>query len=290
MLLLIGGDSEIGAATHRRLVHAGLSAAATTRRADRTAPGRPHLDLAQDISRWAPPKATESAVIFVALARLAACAADPAASSYINVTQTLTLIERLLAQNIHVLFLSTNQVFDGTAPHVRADAPLAPVSEYGRQKARVETVLLGHIERGAPGAVLRLSKVVSTDMALIHGWIDALRTQQTVRAFSDMMMAPAPTELVADVIARLMRDRATGVFQLSGPRDVSYLDVARYLADRLGTSRDLVESTTAADAGQPPGATPRHTTLDTTLIQERYGLAAPGPWDVIDAVIAAKSR
>jgi dTDP-4-dehydrorhamnose reductase len=42
----------------------------------------------------------------------------------INVTGTIELIERLVACGICVLFLSTNQVFDGTRAHVPAAAPL----------------------------------------------------------------------------------------------------------------------------------------------------------------------
>src|SRR5215471_18597043 len=118
MKLLIGGDSEIGAATNRFLQAQGMPVRATTRRRDRVCADRPFLDLADALDAWTPPPGTRSACILAAVARLAACAADPAGSARINVTQTLTVIERLLAGGVHVLFLSTNQVFDGLTPHV----------------------------------------------------------------------------------------------------------------------------------------------------------------------------
>ena len=46
--------------------------------------------------------------------------ADPRASAYVNVAQTLALADRLIGRGIPVLFLSTNQVFDGTVPNVAA--------------------------------------------------------------------------------------------------------------------------------------------------------------------------
>jgi dTDP-4-dehydrorhamnose reductase len=285
MLLLVGGDSEIGAATARAMAGRHIAGVATTRRLDRASPERPFLDLAAPLGDWHPPEGTRAACVFVAVARLAACASDPAGSSHINVTQTLALADRLLAHNIHVLFLSTNQVFDGSRAHQPADAPHSPVSEYGRQKARTETELMQRVADGAPVAILRLAKVVSPDMALVRDWIGALKRGKPIRAFRDMTMAPAPTALVSDVILALLQDRAPGVFQFTGPRDVSYAETGRYLAGRVQADPRLVEETSALDNGLPPGATPRNTTLDSSAIRERFAVQSPDAWPVIDTVV-----
>jgi len=291
MFFLVGGDSEIGGQTFCALKSAGAAVEATTRRLDRHAiPGRSHLDLAGDLSGWVPPPAVSSACIFAAVARLAACAADPVGSFHVNVTQTLSLIDRLLEQGAHVVFLSTNQVFDGEIPHVAPDAATHPISEYGRQKAQTEAALQAKLGQGAPLAILRLAKVVSPEMSLIHNWIANLSVGRPVKAFTDMMMAPIPIELVAKAIIALMRDRAIGVFQLSGPTDVSYLDVAYYIARQVGAVPGLVKPEMAADAGQPLGATPRHTTLDSAMMLGRYGIAVPEPWSVVDSIVAARQQ
>jgi dTDP-4-dehydrorhamnose reductase len=285
MFLLVGGDSEIGAATYLHLKAAGRIAAATTRRRQLAGPDRPLLDLAADLSSWAPAPDTSAACIFAATARLADCAADPAGSAIINVLQTLTLAERLTARNIYVLFLSSNQVFDGSVPHVRADAPTCPLSEYGRQKARAEAVLRERMLRGAPIGILRLAKVVSANMPLLHGWLRALSAGEPIRAFHDMPMAPAPAALVGAAIAALLESRAPGVFQLTGPQDVSYADVAHRLARQLGADPALVGVVGAIEAGMPAGSAPRHTTLDSSALRDRFGIVAPGPWCVLDAVV-----
>jgi dTDP-4-dehydrorhamnose reductase len=285
MFLLVGGDSEIGAATYRHLKASGRVAAATTRRPALAAGDRPLLDLAADLSSWEPPPQTSAACIFAATARLADCAADPAGSAAINVRQTLTLAERLTARNIYVLFLSTNQVFDGGVPHVPADAPASPVSEYGRQKARAEAALRERMLAGAPIGILRLAKVVSATMPLLHGWVRALAAGEPIRAFHDMPMAPAPTELVSAAIAALLESRAPGVFQLTGPQDVTYADVAHRLAGQLSADPALVGSVGAVEAGMPAGSAPRHTTLDSSAVQDRFGIVVPGPWRVLDPIV-----
>jgi len=286
MFLIVGGDSEIGAAAHRAMKAQGLSVAATTRRRDRVASDRPFLDLAAPLHDWAPPPGTQAVCLCAAIARLAACADDPQGSAHVNVVQTLALAETCLARDIAVLFLSTNQVFDGRTPHERAAAAHSPVSEYGRQKARAETALLRQLESGAPVAILRLAKVVSDTMPLIGGWIKDLTAAKPIRVFNDLKLAPTPTDQVCTAIAAVLQDRARGIFQLTGPRDVSYADIGGFLAAYLDADTKLVNQTSARAAGLPEGATPPHTTLDSSRMRVHYGLDVPDVWDVVERVVA----
>jgi dTDP-4-dehydrorhamnose reductase len=284
MFLLAGGDSEIGAAAARHLRDRGIAVAATTRRPARVGHDRPLLDLSAPLEGWEPPAGTTAACIIAAIPRIAACEDDPVGSAFINVDQTFALADRLLGRGAAVLFLSTNQVFDGSQPLVRPGAPTCPVSAYGRQKARTEAGLLERAAAGLPVAVLRLTKVVSLEMPLLQGWAKDLGGGRPVRAFSDMMMAPVPIALVSQAIAALLGDRTIGIFQLSGPRDVTYADIARHIARRVGADERLVEAVSAP--GMPAGATPFNTTLDSTLLRDRYGIAVPDAFEVVDEVLA----
>lgn len=283
MFLLIGGDSEIGRATHRHMRNAGRPVAATTRRGELVSEERPKLDLGGDLSAWDPSPNVSAACILAAQARLAACAADPLGSARINVTQTLALTERLIARDIYVLFISTNQVFDGNLAHVDAAAATCPLSEYGRQKALAEAALCQHMRRGAPIGILRFAKVVSPGMPLLVDWAAALRRGARIRAFHDMQMAPLPVEQASAAITALLDARATGIFQLSGPHDVSYTKVAHHIAGRVGADPALIDAVGARSTGLPEGSTPRHTTLDSQAMRQRFGIAPRGPWEVVNA-------
>jgi dTDP-4-dehydrorhamnose reductase len=285
MFLIVGGDSEIGAAVHRAMQAQGVAATATTRRRELAETGRPFLDLAADISSFEFPPQTQAVCICAAIARIAACAADPHGTSFINVDQTLALADRFLARGIYVLFLSTNQVFDGRMPHVAPDAPYSPVSEYGHQKARTESALRERMARGSPIGILRLAKVVSARMALLDGWVKELSAGRPVGAFHDMMLAPTPSNLVCSAIIALLCDRPSNLFQFTGPRDVSYATVAHFIASRVAAQASLVKETSARSAGFPEGATPLNTTLDSHLICNRFGLQVPDALEVIEDTI-----
>ena len=284
MFLVVGGDSEIGSAAGAEMRRR-RQVVVTTRRTGTAGGERIALDLAGDLSGWEPPAGVTAACICAAVARLADCAADPAGSARINVTGTLTLAERLIARGSYVLFLSTNQVFDGRTSQVPADAPTAPVSEYGRQKARTEAGLRALMARGAPLGILRLAKVVSPRTALLRDWRAALAAGRPIRAFHDMTMAPAPMDAVARAIEALMGERAAGIFQLTGPRDVTYVDVGQFLAERLGADPGLVARGSVKDAGLPAGIGPLHTTLDSAALRERFGVAVPDAWEVLRAQV-----
>src|SRR5712691_201961 len=96
MWLLVGGESEIGAAAHRYLTARGQAVSVTTRRLAHESATRPLFDLSIPLDGWEPPADTQAACIFAGVSRLAACAADPVGSAQVNVVQTIALIERLL--------------------------------------------------------------------------------------------------------------------------------------------------------------------------------------------------
>lgn len=283
-ILIVGGDSEIAGVTARHLREQGHAVAATTRRREHVAADRPFLDLSQPVDDWSIPEGVTAACLCAAIARLADCARDSDASSRVNVSGTVALADRLLERGIPVLFLSTDKVFDGSRPNVPTDTLPCPVSEYGRQKAAAETVLRERMQRGAPVSILRLAKIVLPGMDLLRQWMTNLAAGKPIRAFHDMRMAPTPVALVAEAIERLLATPTSGIFQLTGPRDIAYGEIALHLADRLGVDSALVEQVSAYSAGQPEGSTARHTTLDSSALRERFGIVVPDAWAVIDAL------
>jgi dTDP-4-dehydrorhamnose reductase len=86
-------------------------------------------------------------------------------------------------------------------------------------------------------------------------------------------------------VAALLAGRARGVFQLSGPRDISYSDAAHFLARRLGADESLIEDMSVRDGGQPPGAAAPFTSLDSSALRERYGMVVPDAGEVLGRML-----
>jgi cupin fold WbuC family metalloprotein len=101
-----------------------------------------------------------------------------------------------------------------------------------------------------------------------------------------MTVAPVPVATAVAGIAALLDAKLSGVFQLTGPRDVAYAEVGHYLAKELEADPHLVVQTSAYLAGMPEGSTPHHTTLDSSAMRDRFGIAAPDVFDVLSSFLA----
>ena len=122
-------------------------------------------------------------------------------------------------------------------------------------------------------------------MLLLRQWQGALAAGQPVRAFRDMVMAPTPIGVAAAAITALLAERCSGIWQLTGPRDISYAEIAAYIGRRLNADPALIQPVAAAFAGLPEGSTPRYTTLDSSALRARFGIAAHEPWPTIEGVL-----
>ena len=134
-------------------------------------------------------------------------------------------------------------------------------------------------------AVVRFTKVIDPSTPLLKGWIQALRNKEEIYPFSDMVMAPMPLFSAVDALCHVARKRYPGIFQISGRRDITYEQVARYLAESLGAEPGCIQPKRAIEGGLPLAAIPAYTTLDTTRLCLDGGVEIPGVWRTIDLVL-----
>jgi dTDP-4-dehydrorhamnose reductase len=272
--LIIGGDSAIGAALATALRAGAVQVHTTSRRPN--AEGRTRFDLAQSPANWHPLPEAQVAYFCAAITSLDACENEPEATARINVMHMRALAERLFEQGQHVVFLSSNQVFDGSAPYRKASEATSPMNEYGRQKAAFEAWLLAQT---SAASVLRLTKVIAKPLPILESWSHALAQGKSIEAFADLVFAPLPLASALKGLAHLGAHKPRGIFQLSGTRDVSYRDIAAHLAARLGVEPSRILATRALDAGIRPQFLPRHGTLEPSDIFTH--LPCPEPMDVL---------
>jgi dTDP-4-dehydrorhamnose reductase len=209
------------------------------------------------------------------------CRQDPGKTALVNVYNTVKLAEKLMAQGLFVIFPSTNLVYDGSMSNRPSAHPTCPKTEYGRQKATVESQLLKL--RGSIG-IIRFTKILTPKMPLIIGWINALRSGQTIHPFSDMVMAPVSLDFAVQVLVKVMELRLPGILQVSARQDVTYEETARYLARRLGVNQDLVKPVHSYRSGVTLEHIPRHTALDVGRLQSFLGMEPPDVWATINLV------
>jgi dTDP-4-dehydrorhamnose reductase len=251
--LIVGADSLIGGALLKRLKLAGERVIGSSRRKEPGVRGNIYLDLA-DPDLGAIPKA-RTALLLAGISKVDTCASDPEWTARINVDGVMSTLNKLIETGAYVIYLSTSQVFDGSTEKPGENDPVAPITEYGRQRAEVERRILG--KRGV--AVLRITKVIESSYPLLGGWVKQLGSGDEIHPFSDMTMAPVSLAGVVSVLRFLLDTRPEGVFHFSGGYDISYADVAEIGVRSLGIGPSLVKPAPSppypSTSGKPPGRT-----------------------------------
>ncbi len=266
-VLVVGGDGRIGRALVSALRAGGTAVLATSRRPETQEVPFDLRDPAS-LALATPPGAC---VLLAAATSTAACTADPVGTARVNVDGPIALARRLADLGTFVVFASTDHVFDGSRRDVPEDAARCPVTEYGRQKARVEEALES---LGGQSAILRLGKVLEPDLPVLARWRDALGAGQPVEAFADLVCAPIPLSSAVSALRLIASARASGTFHLSADESVSYAALAAALAHAEGAPADLVRAIPAHQR-EPGLYLPAHATLGSVRLQQIFGVRAP---------------
>ena len=257
MYLIIGGDSIIGKALSAFWEEKKIPYCASTRHSEQVNQKRPYIDLASLIWRQLQTGQYDAVVFCAAATKLADCEEYPEATRAINVEATLALARFMALRGSYLLFLSTNQVFDGTKPHRKVSDHVCPINEYGRQKVDAEQL----IRQEPRSAVLRLSKVIYPDLPLLRQWESHLQAGQSIEAFTDMYLAPISLEKVVKRIDHLVQNKETGIFHLSGEKDVSYYSFAKSNFSNIPNADKLIGKSRVSEANFLGLQSPRYTSL-----------------------------
>jgi dTDP-4-dehydrorhamnose reductase len=274
-VLIVGGDSLIGRNLISPFKRQGFRIWQTTRRRQGVSDEALYLDLGKDRRLWSFPEVkVDFAILCAAITSTQKCEDDPDATRRINVTATVALARKLAAQGSFVIFLSTSAVFDGSRPFATADEPVNPKTEYGRQKAEAEKQLL---RLGSSIAITRLGKVFYPGMPLFQSWITDLKAGKIIRPFSDLVCAPISLIAVVNFLLKVAKEKCGGISHLSGREDITYADVARWVAGMIGAHRTLVQPIESRNQARIVHV-PNHTTLATDPRHFRLG---PVGWDAV---------
>ena len=194
---------------------------------------------------------------------------DPDTAFAVNTVGTRHVAEASGRLGAHLLYVSTDYVFDGDAdrPYVEGDAP-NPRSVYGRSK------LGGEIEvaRHCPGAtVVRTawvsgahgSNMTKTVLALAAGPHD-----RPLKFVDDQHGSPTFTADLAPAIVRLALERRSGTFHVTNQGETTWFGFARAVLVAAGLDPERVQPIATAELDPPrPAPRPANSRLDNSALR-----------------------
>ena len=271
----------MGKAVIENLKRFGQKVVATTRRRENVSDSSLFLDLSGNVSSWDIPEGINKVFLCASVTKMEQCRRQPEESRKVNVDNMLLLAVRLSERGISIVYPSTSQIFDGQKPNRNADDEVCPSVEYGRQKVAAEKGLLSLSDRHS---IIRFTKILGPDNPLINDWMAKLKRNEVIHPFSDMVLAPLHVDFAAQIMIAVTQRGGAGIWQVSAEKDITYEELAQYIAAKLKVEDRYVQPMSVHEADIILESVPKHTILDTTRMEMELGFVRPNAWATIDSL------
>jgi dTDP-4-dehydrorhamnose reductase len=191
---------------------AGLVGQYLLKSARRWAPGwavvgitRAQLDLTDEsavsmaLQRYGP----QVIIHCAALSRTNECERDPGKARRINVDATSMLSQ--LSRSTRLIFLSSGEVFDGSAGWYDECADPNPINVYGRTKLEAERAVLRNPAHTVVRLVLTAGTSETGDRSFVEDMSRTAKAGKEVRLYADEFRCPLPAGVIARTLWELVK-------------------------------------------------------------------------------------
>jgi dTDP-4-dehydrorhamnose reductase len=212
------------------------------------------------------------------------CQRNPDEAYRVNVQGTINVARAAAEVGARLIYISTDQVYDGAKGYYEETDPPYPLMVYGRTKLE-----------GEHQAATLCPDVVILRLALLYGWgnptrptfidwmLAQLQAGQEVPLFVDQYRTPLFVIQAAEVISRLIdMSEVRGVFNLGGAERLDRLSFGRKFCEVFALPSQLLKpvemASTAAATPRPRDCSMRSVKISTllgiTLLTAEEGLRA----------------
>jgi len=221
---------------------------------------------------------------------------EPELARTLNALAPGVLAQEAAKLGTWLVHYSTDYVFDGSGsrPWVETDAP-APLSVYGRTKLEGEQLIA---ERCKNHLILRTSWVYAARGAnFAKTMLRLAQERERLTVIDDQFGAPTGAELLADVTAHAIRQlmrrpQDAGLYHLAAGGETTWNRYAKHVVAQAGRTQPALQIMAKEIACVPtsefpmPARRPHNSRLDSTLLQQVFGLTLPGWQRGVDRMLA----
>ena len=173
-----------------------------------------------------------------------------------NVDFTRTLADACAAHDTRMVFVSTDNVYDGQSSPVKAEDPVAPVNFYGTTKVEAEKFVRNTVPNHAIArlALVMGFPIVGGGNSFLMRMIEQWQNGQSVGVPDNEIRSPIDVVTAGNALVELATHAFTGTLLLGGDEGLNRIDLVRKVAKHFGYSPDLVHP---FDPTQLPGRADR---------------------------------
>jgi len=181
------------------------------------------------------------------------CESEKEACLAMNVEAVRYLAEVCDKHSIHLVHVSTDFIFDGTHGPLSEDEQPNPISFYGQSKLDAELIVQNMT---APWSIARTVLVIGIvdqmSRSNIVLWAKgALEKNQKINVVTDQFRTPTLAEDLADGCIKIAEQKAKGVFNISGPDQMSIFELVSQVAEHFNLDKSLINPVNSTNFSQP---------------------------------------
>jgi dTDP-4-dehydrorhamnose reductase len=193
--------------------------------------------------------------------------------------------------NATFIHISTDYVFDGTAtiPYTE-DFPVAPVNTYGATKLKGEE--LAALENPS-SIIIRTSWVYSSfGNNFVKTMLRLMKEREQLNVVSDQLGCPTYAADLADAIMKIIGSGKAGsqpgIYNYSNTGVINWYQFAECIRELSGSN--CVVNPIPSSSYPTPAKRPAYSVMDTTKIQQTFGVAIPDWKDSLKKCLALLSK
>ena len=178
------------------------------------------------------------------------CESDPATSWAINVAPLVDIVHACNEVGAHLVFFSSDYVFDGADGPYAEDDPVRPISVYGQHKVAAEHVIA---TQARSWLIVRTTVVYGTEPAgknFVARLVSQLSDGREVMVPADQIGTPTSARGLAVAAVALAERGHVGVVNVAGPDLMDRYEFARLAAQAFGLPTSLLAPVTTESLGQ----------------------------------------
>jgi dTDP-4-dehydrorhamnose reductase len=221
------------------------------------------MDISNDENVQAVIKAIKPDCIIhtAAMTNVDACESEQAACRKLNVDAVSYLVKAIEnhSPQTHFVHLSTDFIFDGEdGPYDELATP-NPVSFYGQSKLDAERVVQSSsISWAIARTIIVYGITDNMSRSNIVLWTKQnLEQHKPINVVTDQFRSPTLAEDLAEGCILIAKQKATGVYNLSGPVTYSILELVTIVADYFHLDKSYIQPVTSQSLNQPAKRPPR---------------------------------
>ncbi|VAX28110.1 dTDP-4-dehydrorhamnose reductase [hydrothermal vent metagenome] len=180
------------------------------------------------------------------------CESEKELAWKVNVTGVENIVKYIKGCKAHLIHMSSDYIFDGTAgPYHETDLP-SPISYYGKTKLAAENAILSN---NVHYTIIRTNVLYGPTRFgrpdFVKWVVNSLRDQKQIRIVNDQFNNPTYIDDLISAIAKIIEAKKKGIYNIGGSQLLSRLEFTYKIADYFDLDKSLITEIITAELHQP---------------------------------------